>query len=377
MLDIHRISTGKGDAVLFVLPDGTTMLMDPGSTGRQGPRVTAQRPDNSRTPGEWVTRYIRNTLRDRSDAVFDYALLTHFHGDHMGDLLPDSKKSASGKYKLTGITEVGENIPIRLLLDRNWPSYDYPAPVRGAMMQNYRAFIEHQMATRGMKVERFKPGAADQIVLRREAKLYPTFQVRNIAANGEIWTGVADVTRQHFPPIADTPERDRPHENMCSIALRMSYGKFDYFAGGDMPGVTDEGVPQWHDVETPVAKAVGPVDVAVLNHHGYIDAENAFFVSTLRPRVHVFSVWSPGQPGPMVLRRLLSTRLYPGPRDIFATNMSEATKIVIADIGRIKSMHGHIVIRVAEGGASYRVFILDDTAETYRITAVHGPYESM
>jgi hypothetical protein len=61
-LDIHRISTGKGDAVLYIFPDGTTMLVDPGATGRQGPRVTAQRPDASRTPGEWVTRYIRRML---------------------------------------------------------------------------------------------------------------------------------------------------------------------------------------------------------------------------------------------------------------------------------------------------------------------------
>jgi hypothetical protein len=164
---------------------------------------------------------------------------------------------------------------------------------------------------------------------------------------------------------------------MCSVAFRLSYGKFDYFSGGDITGVPDEGAPLWHDVETPVAKAVGPVDAAVLNHHGYIDTENAFFVSTLRPRVHVFSVWSPGQPCPRVLGRLLSTRLYPGPRGIFATNMTEANKIVVANLSRLKSEHGHIVIRVEPGGARYQVIILDDAAETYKVTAVHGPYESM
>ena len=85
-LDIHRISTGKGDAVFYIFPDGTTMLVDPGATGRQGPRVTAQRPDASRTPGEWVVRYIRRMLAPGSKPALDYALLTHFHGDHMGDL---------------------------------------------------------------------------------------------------------------------------------------------------------------------------------------------------------------------------------------------------------------------------------------------------
>lgn len=48
----------------------------------------------------------------------------------------------------------------------------------------------------------------------------------------------------------------------------------------------------------------------------------------------------------------------------------------MANVARLKSRHGHIVIRVAPGGASYKVIILDDTAETYTVTAVHGPYES-
>ena len=375
MLDIHRISTGKGDAVLYIFPDGTTMLADPGATGRQPPRVTAQRPDSSRTPGEWVVRYLRRMLPRGTEAL-DYALITHFHGDHMGDVLPTSKAAASGKYRLTGITEVGDAIPIRKLFDRNWPDYDYPAPITGPMMENYRAFTEAQKTTTGMQTERFAPGRDDQIVLLRDRAKYPGFEIRNIAANGEIWTGLGTVTRAHFPPVKDTPRADRPSENMCTIAFRLSYGKFDYFAGGDMPGIPDEGAPQWHDVETPVAKAVGPVDVAVLNHHGSIDSENAFFLSALRPRVQVFSVWSPGQPGPRVWHRLLSKRLYPGPRDVFATNMHEAVKIVIPDMSAMKSEHGHIVIRVVAGGAQYNVFILDDTAETFKITAVHGPYES-
>jgi beta-lactamase superfamily II metal-dependent hydrolase len=374
MLDIHRISTGKGDAVLYVLPDGTSMLVDPGATARQGPRVTAQRPDSSRTPGEWVVRYVRRMLPGQ---FLDYALLTHFHGDHMGDYFPKSGMSASGKYRLTGITEVGEHIPIRKLLDRDSPDYNYPEPLKGPMMENYRAFLAWHSAQRGMKVERFQPGRNDQIVLLKEPRKYAEFEVRNVAVNGEIWTGVGSVTRRHFPPVADVPPQDRASENMCSAAFRLSYGKFDYFSGGDITGLPDEGAPLWHDVETPVAKAVGPVDAAVLNHHGYIDTENAFFVSALRPRVHVFSVWSPGQPCPRVLGRLLSTRLYPGPRDIFATNMTEANKIVVANLSRLKSEHGHILIRVEPGGARYKVIILDDTAETYKVTAVHGPYESM
>ncbi len=88
-------------------------------------------------------------------------------------------------------------------------------------------------------------------------------------------------------------------------------------------------------------------------------------------------VWSSDHPGHDVLDRMYATRLYPGPRDVFATNMIEANKIVIGPLlDRLASSQGHIVIRVAPGGATYQVIILDDAAETYRVTKVFGPFAS-
>ena len=374
--DIHRISTGKGDAVFYIFPDGTTMLADPGATDRQGPRVTAPRPDGSRRPGEWVARYIRRIMPQASGGALDYALLTHFHGDHMGDLMAASPPAASGAYKLTGITDTGDAIPIRRMLDRGWPDYAYPAPLDGSMMQNYRAFLAWQARNRGLKAERFQPGRKDQVALVHAPARYPGFEFRNVAANGEIWTGVDTNTRQHFPRIRDLKPGSLPSENMCSIGFRISYGRFDYFCGGDMPGVPEEWAPAWQDVETPVARAVGPVEVSALNHHGYLDSTNAFFVSTLRARVWLFSVWSSSHPDARALRRLLSTELYPGPRDIFATNMMEANEVVIEALDKLAGRHGHILVRVAPGGGSYSVIVLDDADETFRVKAVHGPYES-
>src|SRR5690349_14163139 len=62
-LDLHHINTGKGNATLAILPDGTTMLIDAGATERQE-RVTPPRPDGSRRPGEWIARYLARTLPD-------------------------------------------------------------------------------------------------------------------------------------------------------------------------------------------------------------------------------------------------------------------------------------------------------------------------
>jgi hypothetical protein len=45
-------------------------------------------------------------------------------------------------------------------------------------------------------------------------------------------------------------------------------------------------------------------------------------------------------------------------------------------LDRLASAQGHIVVRVAPGGGSYRVMILDDSAETYRVIKALGPFVS-
>ncbi len=376
MLDIHQISTGRGNSALLIFPDGTTMLVDAGALAGKSPRHVAPRPDDSRSPGEWIARYVRQMLRHEPTPTLDYVLLTHFHGDHMGQVAENSRLSKSGQYRLSGLTEVAEHIPVRKMLDRGWPDYEYPAPLGDLNVRNYRAFLKWNMEQNGMQVERFRPGRSDQIVPIRTPAQYPNFEVRNITANGEVWTGVGGNTRQQFPVLGDIPPADRPSENMCSAGFRLSYGRFDYFSGGDIPGIPFEGYPGWHDVETAVARAVGPVEACLLNHHGYIDSQNEFFVGTLRPRVWILNVWESAHPTARVYSRLQSTRVYPGPRDIFATNMHEANRLVVVGLDRLASDHGHVVVRVAPGGGTFEVIILDDSAETYRVKSLHGPYES-
>ena len=116
-LDIHHINTGQGNATFAILPDGTTLLIDAGAintidwrTGK--PRNLPVRPNGTRQAGEWIARYIRKVLRFQKTPVIDYALITHFHDDHMGSPLNVTKRSAGG-HVLAGITEVAEYIPIR------------------------------------------------------------------------------------------------------------------------------------------------------------------------------------------------------------------------------------------------------------------------
>lgn len=369
-LDIHHINTGKGESTFFILPDGTTMLVDAGATGRPKPRVTDAKPDSTRTPGEWISRYIMHFMEGKQK--LDYMLLTHFHDDHMGSFPPNSKLSKSKEYRLSGITKVGEDIPVGKIVDRGWPEYNWPSPKSGDYVRDYILFVKSKVANNEAKAEQFRVGANDQFVLRREPASYPEFEIRNIAANGRVWTGTGHTERNQIPPLESLQPSSYPGENMLSCAFRLSYGRFDYFNGGD---ITTGAAGSWQDIETPVGLVTGPVDVCVANHHAYYDAMGISFLQAVRPRVHLILSWAPSHPSPSVIARMMSAWTYPGPRDVFATNMMEETHTVIGSrIDELKSRQGHIVIRVRPGGDSYLIYILDDSAETFKITGIHGPY---
>ena len=159
--------------------------------------------------------------------------------------------------------------------------------------------------------------------------------------------------------------------------ILISYGNFKYYTGGDIPGNVQYGQAPWMDVETPVSKSIGAVDVATMDHHGNRDALNENFVRTLRPRVWIEQVWSSDHPGHEVLIRATTPYLYPGPRDLFATNMLQVNKDVIGPLvdRSYKSTQGHILVRVLPGGTSYYVIILDDNVESIVVKDVFGPYE--
>ncbi|MCU1321827.1 MAG: beta-lactamase domain protein [Acidobacteriaceae bacterium] len=238
MLDVHHISTGCGNSTLILCPDGTTMMVDAGAIYVPLEYTIAPKPDNSRRPGEWLARYAMRHLRAADCKEIDYFVLTHFHADHMGEVTPELPRSRYGDYHLTGVSDVAEILPIRRFIDRNYPSYDYPLPLNDAHQTNYIRFIQEQVR-RGASAQRIQVGSSKQISLLRNPEAYPSFSVRNLGANGEVWSGTSDTTKHQFPDLTSLSRNDYPTENMCSLALRLSYGQFDYYTGGDLSNSTD------------------------------------------------------------------------------------------------------------------------------------------
>jgi hypothetical protein len=388
-LDLHHINTGRGNAAFFVLPDGTTLLFDAGELDPTDPRTTSrrntpERPDSSRHPYEWIVDYIRRFAPSAAKPALDYAVISHFHDDHFGSWYPTAPRAADGNYVLTGITGVADAIPIRHLLTRDWHyPVDPETQFRGRpggdrylrTWNNYLAFVSDQKA-KGMQVEWLKAGSPTQIRLLHHPDRYPAFHVQNVKSNGWIWTGADSSVRQHFPPIDTGNRKTWPDENPLSNAIVIHYGPFSYYTGGDNPGNVFPGDAPWRDVESDMAKAVGEVDIATMDHHGNRDALNEDFIRTLRPRVWIEQVWTADHPGHEVLIRVTSQLLYPGTRDLFATNFMEANELVIGPLvaQSYKSRQGHIVVRVLPGGEQYYIIILDDSNRDSRVKQVFGPY---
>lgn len=388
-LDIHHINTGRGDAAFLVFPDGTTLLVDAGDMSETHPRTTSSRnakltPNRSKSAPEWIVDYIHQFSPKNQERKLDYALITHYHDDHFGEV-DALRKIASGGYQLTGIMEVGTHIPIKKLIDRG---FEYPINLKDAKVQaedrfskdtygmiatlkEYWKFIDYQSNKVGLEHEALLVGSSDQIKLNNSPQKYPTFSVRNIASNGNIWTGYDN---SYFPLFKIG---EYPGENPLSNVIRIDYGKFNYYTGGDIAGIDGLGQTDINSLESHVAPVIGPVDVATLNHHGNRNSQNPYFVRTVRPKVWIQQNWTADHPGEEVLRRITSKQLYPGERDIFSTIMLQGTKDVIGGrLDQYKSQQGHIVVRVYEQGDTYDIYVLNDASEEREILSKHGPYTS-
>jgi len=375
-LDIHHIATGRGDATLIIGPDGTSLMIDAGASATPPPASLDIRPNAERRAGEWIGRYARRQLAATGAARLDRFLVSHLHPDHLGDVGPDTPPAPGGAYRLTGVSDVAALLPIDVLIDRGYPDYAFPRPWDAPFARNYVAFVRARVRAGG-RVERFRVGAADQFALGRDPRAFPTFEIRNLAANGEVWTGDGDRTRRLFPPLESLPDGDATDENACSAAIRLRYGAFSYFAAGDLTDNTYDGALPWRDVETPAAQAAGPVDVAVAAHHGMFDATGPDVVRALRPRVWIVQGWHAAHPSITTLERMFSQRLYAGPREVFATGLSPANELAHKRLtDRMAARAGHVVVRVTPGGGGYRIVVTSNADEADRVVSVSGPWPS-
>lgn len=401
-MDIHFINTTSGESIFVIYPDGTQMLIDAagsqtgtgkvGSTTNTGIRSRWDPSKQGLLYGAFISTYIRHCMEWTGNKTLDYVVLTHFHNDHFGGAngLPASDNSLT--YTKQSLPLVLDNFTVGKLADRGWPDYNYPFDMatkadNASNCRNYITAVKWHAANKGLKVEKFVAGSNSQFPPVRKASDYSNMRIQNLAVNGEVWTGSGTSTRQTFPALADIRVADPanvqsadncPEENHCSAMMRISYGSFDFFAGGDAQydGMSSYA---WKDIETPVAKVCGKVEVMKADHHGTANTngfgykDTAWAMKYFQPQVWVVNSWTDGHPRQATFEGVSA---YLPAMDVYITNTCDAQKLYGNYASSYKGGNGHVVVRVDKGGDSYHVYTLTDSDGQYTVTAASKEYKS-
>ena len=357
-LDIHTISTGRGECIFMILPDGTSIVVDAGEFSREGKSYAnvVQRPNAETRPTKAFGDYIRHF---NPYQAIDYFNLSHFHMDHMGNAEPEYERAAEGDYLLTGVMALHHQVPYLEVIDRAYGAYDSLAvkAMSVKVLPEYQKFLEYHTANGTIKASRFELGAVNQFALKHNAEAYPNFKIENICSNGYVW---------NKGEVIDVYEgiRDAIRENAASCGFVIRYGAFDFLTAGD--------IGDYHDLELRVAQAVGQVEAVKSHHHLSPHSMCQPSVEVLRPQVIVATSFYNRdiQPDKSKFNYIADVGCA-----LYCTSVGEEQLAADPEAyASCAAVSGHNVIRVAPGGAEYMVYTLDDTDSNYRVTKIDGPF---
>lgn len=241
---------------------------------------------------------------------YGYTFLSHFHEDHAG-----------------GLDEVLTALPFTAAYDRG--DVNRPTTVN----------VTQYVAAAGSRRQTATVGA-----------VYPLgggAQVRVLAMNGNVLGGA------FVDPTASAQE-----ENSRSLALRLEYGSFAMWLGGDLTG----GGNSTADAETPTSLACGDVDVYKLNHHGSNTSTSLNLVANLQPELAVVSCGvgnSFGHPTSTIVNRLNQAA---AARALLSTSTGSASTIGFGVAGSIRIDTDGRRYRAAASNGDYLDFYCDEVA---------------
>ena len=359
-LDIHTISTGRGECLFFIMPDGTTMVVDAGEFSRETAdyKNVVQRPNASVRPTKVYADYIKHFM-PKGRYTIDYMHLSHFHMDHMGNLEKEYTKDESGTYTLAGATALYHHIPFSEAIDRAYGNYDglKVNSMSDAALANWRKFLDYQVGRKALRASQFKLGAVNQFAMKYKAASYPNFRIENVCSNCCVWENNRSV---------DVYAGKSKAENAASCGFVIRYGNFDFFTAGD--------IGDYEDYEYRVAKVVGQVEATKAHHHLSPHSNCKKAQNVIKPKVLVATSFYVRDIQPDKSKFGYITE---GGCDIYCTSVGESLLPKYpTDYAKCNATSGHIVIRVAKDGESFMVYTLDDMDSSYTVKRIDGPYNN-
>ncbi len=244
LLEIHTINVAQGSSVLVIGPDGTTVLLEAGRSGK----------------GWTVARYLES-LGLRPEDGLDYTIAGHMDGDHIGGL--------------DDVVARGYDVRVA----------NYNNGSRASTSGGQHAYTSAFARTTAGRPTAI--GLGQVIRLGGGAKITVVAVGGEVLGRGRVWG-------------ADESEND------LSVALLIQHGGFDYLWASDLGGGADDRrqTGRWTsqvNVETPIVESItsggrralmseGGLDVLAVSHHGSESSTNSDLMNVLRPEVAIISV---------------------------------------------------------------------------------------
>ena len=374
-LDIHAISTGRGECTFYILPDGTSMCVDVGEmvTSTSSPVSVTQRPNASTRAYFTQAKYMKHFLEATGHNALDYMVMTHFHADHYGT--PGGAgfiQSSAGNYCMTGMMALYSTLPYKKVFDRAYsesdPDYNFIAESAVSYSEpsaeHWGNFIKYSTQQKGLQVERFRGGVDNQLKLLYKPSSYSNFKIFNWAVNAEYWNGSKMVDSYAATSI--------PPENACCAIFLLSYGKFDFYAGGDAGTQTKVAIKVAQNINR-------TIEAMKADHHMSVDCMSKEQMQIFQPKVIVTQSFARRTDQPMLstVEGLVSDdaakQYYTRPHSLYFTNIDDVIYTPNQYLYKGTHVNGHVVIRVVPGGDQFYVYQLDDTNSLYKVKSIEGP----
>ena len=358
-LDIHFVNSGRGECCFYILPDGTTLLVDAGELKTDKTSV-AQRPNDKVRPYMTYAKYIKHFLPAGRKAI-DYCLASHLHIDHIGSAECATETAPAG-YMKSGLLSLFDEVPYKRVLDSMYPDYA-SFNITGHFTPSWVKFMEWGVKNKKFKAEQFVVGS-EQIKMLYDEKKHKTFSIFNICANGLVW----GKDKSGNERVLGKPLTEIGNSSSCGFHIR--YGAFDYLACGDLTSGPQNRVAYYFRDFIGVDK----LDAFKCHHHMAGNSWGSAMVNTnFNPRYIINPCFASNKPHPEKLAHALTFA-----EGYFATNIHPAIKempLVKEQklIDKITAYDGHIVLRVMPGGNCFYIYMLDDSDFEYRVKFVYGP----